>query len=120
MTVDTKTLIQKIVEGMQERKAKKIVTVDMTELENYSCPYFVICEGNSTTHVVSIADSVKHYVRSELKVHFIVADGYENGQWIAIDYGEIIVHVMLPEMREFYRIEELWEDAKITEIPDLD
>ena len=83
MTVDTKTIIQKIVEGMQERKAKKIVTVDMTELENYSCPYFVICEGNSTTHVVSIADSVKHYVRSELKVHFIVADGYENGQCIS-------------------------------------
>lgn len=55
----------------------------------------------------------------ELPSH-ITKYGYENGQWIAIDYGEIIVHVMLPEMREFYRIEELWEDAKITEIPDLD
>ena len=120
MTVDTQTIIQKIVEGMQERKAKQIVTVDMTNLESYSCPYFVICNGNSNTHVASIADSVKHYVREELKVHSIYSDGYENSQWIAIDYGEIIVHVMLPEAREFYRIEELWEDAKITEIPELD
>ena len=117
---ETKLVLDKIVEGIQEKKGEKIVIVDMTKLENYTCSYFVICEGRSTTHVSAVADSIKDYVRKEIRVKPFATDGYTNSQWIAMDYGEIIVHVFLPELREFYQIESLWEDAELTEIPDLD
>lgn len=116
---ETSLLVDKIIEGIQEVKGEKIVTVDMSHIENYVFHYFVICEGRSNTQVSSIADSVKRYVREQIKVKPLGVDGYENAQWIAIDYGDVIVHVFQPEVREFYSIETLWEDANIKEIPDL-
>lgn len=118
--IDTKVVLDKIVEGIQERKGNKITIVDMTNIENYTCSYFVICQGISTTQVSSIADSIKDYVREQIRVKPFAVDGYTNSQWIAMDYGDIIVHVFLPELREFYQIETLWEDANLIEIPDLD
>ena len=116
---ETELLVNKIVEGIQEKKGAKITVVDMSKLENYVFRYFVICQGNSTTHVCSIADEVKDYVREQIKVKPFAVDGYNNAQWIALDYGEIILHVFLPEIRDFYSLETLWEDAEIKEIPDL-
>ena len=116
---ETELLVNKIVEGIQEKKGTKITVVDMSNLENYVFRYFVICQGNSNTHVCSIADEVKDYVREQIKVKPFAIDGYNNAQWIAIDYGEVILHVFLPEIREFYSPETLWEDAEIKEIPDL-
>lgn len=114
-----KELVNAIIEGMQEKKAKKIITVDMTALEA-PCQYFVICEGESNVQTMSIATSVKDYVREKMHIKPFASDGYENCQWIALDYGQIIVHVFQPEARQFYDIEHLWEDAKIELIPDLD
>ena len=116
---ETELLVNKIVEGIQEKKGVKITVVDMSKLENYVFRYFVICQGNSNTHVCSIADEVKDYVREQIKVKPFAMDGYDNAQWIALDYGEIILHVFLPEIRDFYSLETLWEDAEIKEIPDL-
>ncbi|MBO4804865.1 MAG: ribosome silencing factor [Paludibacteraceae bacterium] len=117
---ETKKVIEKIVEGIQEKKGSKIVVVDMSQLENYVCQYFVICEGKSNTHVAAIADSIKDYVREQIRVKPFAVDGVINSQWIAMDYGEIIVHVFQPEYRQFYNLESLWADAVLTEIPDLD
>ncbi|MCR5498706.1 MAG: ribosome silencing factor [Paludibacteraceae bacterium] len=116
---ETELLVDKIVEGIQEKKGTQITVVNMSKLENYVFRYFVICQGNSNTHVCSIADEVKDYVREQIKVKPFAIDGYNNAQWIAIDYGEIILHVFLPEIREFYSLETLWEDAEIKQIPDL-
>ncbi len=116
---DVKQLIAAIIEGMQEKKAKKIVTVDMTELDA-PCQYFVICQGESNIQTMSIATSTKDYVREHIREKPFASDGYENCQWIAMDYGNVIVHVFQPEARQFYDIEHLWEDAKIEYIPDLD
>ena len=116
---ETKQLLDKIVEGIQEKKGEKITIIDMSQLENYVCRYFVVCQGKSSTHVSSIADSIKDYVRKQIRVKPYASDGYENAQWIAIDYGDVIVHVFQPEIRDFYKLEGLWEDAVITEIPDL-
>ncbi|MBR2260127.1 MAG: ribosome silencing factor [Paludibacteraceae bacterium] len=115
---ETDLLVNKIVEGIRERKGEKIVTVDMSHIDNYVFRNFVICQGRSNTHVASIADSIKDYVREEIKVKPFGVDGYANAQWIALDYGEVIVHVFLPELRDFYSIETLWEDAVINELPD--
>jgi ribosome-associated protein len=116
---ETEQLLDKIVEGIQEKKGEKIVTVDMSLLENYVCRYFVICQGKSNTHVSSIADSVKDYVRKQIQIKPFATDGYANAHWIAMDYGDIIVHVFQPEFRDFYRLESLWADAVITIVPDL-
>ncbi len=116
---ETKRLLDKIVEGIQEKKGEKITIIDMSKLENYVCRYFVICQGKSNTHVSAIADSVKDYVRGQMRIKPFATDGYENAQWIALDYGDIIVHVFQPEIRDFYKLESLWEDAKITQIRDL-
>ncbi len=119
MTNNTETLLQTIVESIQELKGKKIVTVNLTKLPERSCDYFVIAEGNSTTHVSAIADSVLDYVRKNAKTKPFATDGWENALWIAFDYGQILVHIFEPETRAFYNIEHLWEDAELEEIPDL-
>jgi ribosome-associated protein len=115
---ETQILLQKIIEGIQEKKGKKIVTIDLTELEGLVYNHFVICEGDSTTHVSAIADSVRDYVRKNAKTKPFASDGFQNAQWIVFDYGDILVHIFLREAREFYRLENLWSDAKMAEIDD--
>ncbi|MCK9157090.1 MAG: ribosome silencing factor [Paludibacteraceae bacterium] len=117
--VETKEVIEKIIEGIQEKKGEKTVVVDMSKLENYVCQYFVICQGNSNSQVAAITDSIKDYVREKIKVKPFAIDGQVNAQWVAMDYGEIIVHIFQPEYRDFYKLESLWADAVLTEIPDL-
>jgi ribosome-associated protein len=109
-----------IVEGIQEKKGKKVTVVDLRKFENAACSYFVICEGDSNTHVSAIAHAVKEYVREHAGVKPVAVDGLDNAWWVAMDYTEAIVHVFQREPRTFYDIEHLWADAEITEIPDLD
>lgn len=118
--IDNKIIVEAIVEGIQELKGKKIAVVDMTDLKERACDYFVICEAQSTTHVGSVADSIKSYVSKKISVKPYAIDGRENCLWIAFDYGQIFAHVFLPQERAFYDIEHLWSDAKINYIPDLD
>lgn len=120
MNKDDKQIIEKIREGIEDVKGKKITLVDMTQLEDYSFAYFVICQGESSVQVNSICNNIKDHVREEIKVKPYAIDGYENAEWVAMDYGNIIVHIFQPEARNFYKLEELWEDAKVTEYPDVD
>lgn len=115
---ETQLLLDNIIEGIKEKKGKNITVIDLTKLEGLTYGYFVICEGDSTTQVNAIADSVKDFVRKNIRVKPFASDGYQNSQWIAFDYGEILVHVFLRETREYYKLESLWSDARITEIKD--
>ena len=117
---DQESLIKTIIEGIQERKGKSITHVDMTGIEWCATQHFVICTGTSTMQVSAIADSVREYVQEHAGIKPYNYDGYQHSQWIVLDYGTIYVHVFLPDVREMYRLEELWNDAKITDIPDLD
>ena len=119
-TVDTKVLLKEITEAIQEKKGKNIVIADLTKLGNTICDYFVICNGTSPTQVSAITDSVEELVRKSIGYRPIAIDGLRNAQWVAMDYGDILVHVFLPDVRKFYDIEHLWADAKLTMIPDLD
>jgi len=116
----TNKLVKTIVEGIQEKKGKHIVVVDLTKFENAACSYFVICEGDSNTQVAAIANSIKDYVQKHAKTKPVAIDGLDNAQWIAMDYIQGIVHIFQREPRAFYDIEHLWADAKITEIPNLE
>lgn len=119
--MNNKTDIVKLVtEGIQDRKGRKITHVDLSDIESAAAQNFVICEGSSTMQVSAIADSVIEYLHKNAGIKPYNYDGYQNSQWIVIDYGHTLVHVFLPDVRQHYNLEELWSDAKINEIPDLD
>ena len=115
---ETVTLLDAIVEGMRERKAKNITILNLTSIENRVTDYFVVCDADSRTHVNSIAESVAEVVEKLAKELPYHTEGTQNGEWILIDYINIVAHVFLREMREHYNIEGLWGDAEITEIQD--
>lgn len=116
----TEILVKKITEGIQEKKGQKIIVADLTEIDDTICNYFVICQGNSPTQVSVIADSVRDYVREETGNKPSAIDGLRNAQWVAMDYSDVLVHIFLPEVRAFYNLENLWADAKLTHLPDID
>lgn len=112
----TNSLLDCIVEGMQEKKAKNITVLNLAEIENRICDYFVICDADSTTHVDAIANSVEDMVIKKCGEKPYHSEGYQNSEWILIDYINIVVHVFLRETREYYNIEGLWGDAEVTTI----
>lgn len=111
--VSTKELLYALVEGAQEKKAKNIVSIDFTNLENHICKYFVICEGDSNTHVNAIAGEIEEYTRKKTGVKVWKREGLENQEWIILDYAEVVVHIFQRHIRSFYNLEELWSDCKI-------
>ena len=117
---ETERLIQQITEGIQDKKGKNIVIADLTKIEDTICNYFVICQGNSPSQVTAIVESVKEFARKGANAKPSAIDGLRNAEWVAMDYADILVHVFLPETRNFYNLETLWADAKLTQVPDLD
>lgn len=115
---ETASLLDTIVEGMQERKAKNISILNLSNIENRVTDYFVVCDADSNTHVNSIADSVEDTVIKHTDEKAYHIEGRQNGEWILIDYINIVVHIFLREAREHYNIEGLWGDAEITNIKD--
>lgn len=117
---ETKKLIEQITEGIQDKKGKKIVIADLTQIDDTICNYFIICQGNSPSQVTAIVESVKEFARKGANAKPYAVDGLRNAQWVAMDYADVLVHVFMPEAREFYNLETLWADARLTQIPDLD
>lgn len=115
-----KDLEKSIIDAIQDKKGRKIIELDFRKLETSPAQAFIICEGKSTSQVSAIADNIREEVKKKLDLKPYNYDGYRNSQWIIIDYGSVMVHVFLPEIREFYNIEDLWSDSDATEIPDLD
>lgn len=113
-------LTDKIIEAIQDRKGLGITVVDLSQVEGAPSSQFIICTGKSPTQVSAIADNIREFLRLQVDVKPYNYDGYRNSQWIVLDYGDIMVHVFVPEFREFYRLEELWSDAPTISIPDLD
>ncbi|TKG91147.1 ribosome silencing factor [Puteibacter caeruleilacunae] len=109
-------LIDAIVEGIRRKKGEEIILADLTKIGNTECDYFIICHGNSNTHVDSIAQSVEETTIELADEKVWHTDGYRNSQWILLDYMNIMVHVFQQEYREFYDLESLWADATITNI----
>lgn len=117
--ISAKKISECIVEGIQEEKGLRIKVIDLAKVRNTICRYFVVCEGTSSTHVNTIASKLKEYVRESIGEKPLAVQGMENNEWVIMDYVPVIVHVMQASAREFYDLEHLWEDAQITEIPDL-
>ena len=110
-------LIEKIVMGISDVKGQDIEMIDLRKIENRICDFYIICSGNSNTHVSAILESVKRKVSKTLKEKPSHTEGEENAEWILLDYINVVVHIFQKPVRDFYRIEELWGDCKINTIP---
>ena len=113
-------LVETITKGIQEKKGQGIVIADLSGIDGTICHYFVICQGNSPSQVEAITDSVEEFAHKELGEKPVHVVGLENAQWVAMDYTDVLVHIFLPDVRDYYDLEHLWDDAKLTRIPDLD
>ncbi len=116
----TAILVENIIKGIHEKKGSQVVVVDLSGIDGTICSSFVVCQGNSPTQVEAIAESVGDVLREQLKEKPTHVVGLENAQWVAMDYGDVLVHIFLPDVRAYYDLEHLWEDAQLTQIPDLD
>lgn len=114
----TTSLLDAVILGMQEKKAKNITVIDLDGLEHRVCDYFVICDADSSTHVNAIADAMEETVIKKTGEKPYHSEGYQNAEWILVDYVNIVAHVFMRETRDFYNIEGLWADGKITHIND--
>lgn len=109
-----------IVEAAQNKKAKGITVINLESIESAPAREFIVAEGRTPQQVDAIADNIREELLDIARVKPYNYDGYRNAQWIVIDYGSTMVHVFTPDARQLYNLEELWNDAIITEIPDLD
>ncbi len=107
-------LIANIISGIEDVKGIEIKLLDLREIENTVCDYFIICEGSSNTQVNAIVSSVQKKVSKEIKDKPWHIEGENNGEWVLIDYVNVVVHVFQKHIREYYDIESLWGDAKTT------
>ena len=92
----------------------------MSEIEGTICNNFIICQGNSPTQVEAITESIAEMARKKLGEKPAHVVGLENAQWVAMDFTDVMAHVFLPDVREYYDLEHLWEDAPVEYVPDLD
>lgn len=111
-----KELTSVIIEGIQDKKGVNITCMDLKELDGAVTDYFIICEGNSSTQIDAIKDSIEKLVREKLGEKPWHVEGTANLEWVLMDYVNVVVHIFNREKREFYNLEGLWADAEVTEI----
>lgn len=110
------TLISNIILGIDNVKGFDVSLLDLRDIENSVCRYFVVCTGSSNTHVNAIVSAIKKTVSKELKEKPFHTEGSDIAEWVLIDYVNVVVHVFQKQIREYYNIEELWGDAKTSKI----
>ncbi|MBC7643308.1 MAG: ribosome silencing factor [Flavobacterium sp.] len=112
--INNDVLLANIIKGIEEVKGEDINIMDLRSIDNSSCDYFVICNGNSNTQVNAIMNTVQKTVSKSIQDKPWHVEGGDNAEWILMDYVNIVVHVFQKHIREYYDIESLWGDAKIT------
>lgn len=106
-------LIETIVRAIQDKKGKDIVSLDLTGFDGAVCSHFVVCNADSTTQVAAIADGIEQDVLEKTGEKLWRIEGQQNAFWIAMDYVDVVVHIFQTELRQYYKLEELWADAPI-------
>jgi len=108
-------IFKAIIHAIQEKKGQNIVSLDLRKIPEAVADFFVICEASNNTQLKAIADFVEVDVKDKCEESAYKHEGRQAQQWILIDYVNIVVHIMLPEPRKFYQLEEMWSDAPVTE-----
>lgn len=112
--------VEALVDAIQDKKGKELSVVDFRKTDNSVCDFFVICQANNRNQIEAIARNISEQAKEKADERAIGVTGEDNAVWIAIDFGNIMVHIFQPEARGFYDLEHLWADARIERIPDLD
>ena len=116
--MDAKQLVKYACEALLERKGQDIQVLHIEELTTLA-EYFVICSATSTTQVKALADSVEFHLKNDHDMMPHHVEGFESSSWILLDYGSTLVHIFLPETRDFYRLEKRWKDGENIPLSDL-
>ena len=120
MTESIRTLVDKAVEAIQDKKGRDITILDLSGIDGCITKAFVVCEGGSPSQIEAIADNISEKLRIDLGEKPTKVAGLENCVWVAMDYVDIMVHIFVPEARDHYELEHLWSDAPTELIPNLD
>lgn len=104
-------LFKTIIHAIQEKKGEKIISLDLRKIPEAVADFFIVCEAASSTQAKAIAGFVEFQTKNEANEMPYRTEGTQNGQWVLIDYVNVVVHIMLPEVRRFYKLEEMWSDA---------
>lgn len=109
-------LLENIIEGILRKKGQEIIDIDLTKINSTICDHFVICHAESSTQVGAIADSIEKQVKENLRTKVGHREGMQNATWVLLDYNDVVVHIFQKEVREYYKLEELWGDASLSRI----
>jgi ribosome-associated protein len=101
-----------IIHAIKEKKGDNIVSLDLRKIPEAVADFFIICEASSTTQVKAIADFIDEHVKKTVQETPYHSEGHQTAHWILIDYVNVVVHIMQPETRKFYKLEEMWNDAE--------
>ena len=110
---ESEVLSRFIADGMSDKKGLEIVIIDLRKIKGTIADFFVLCTGNSDTHVDAIADSVENLVYKKMKLEPWHVEGKQNKEWILLDYVDVVANVFKKDSRRFYALEQLWGDAGI-------
>jgi ribosome-associated protein len=108
-------ILKTIIRAIQDKKGENIVSLDLRKIPEAVADFFIICEANNQPQIRAISDSIEEEVKKkclEIPYHY---EGKQNLQWVLIDYVNIVIHIMTPETRKFYKLEEMWSDAPLEE-----
>lgn len=108
-------IFKTIIQALEDKKAENIVSMDLRKIPEAVADFFIICEANNTTQLKALADYVAYEVKRVCNESPYKQEGKQGLQWILVDYINIVVHIMMPEPRKFYQLEEMWSDAPLTE-----
>ncbi len=108
-------IIKTIIAAIQEKKGSTIISLDLRKINEAVADFFIVCEASNSTQIRAIADNVEYCVKESCSENPYHHEGFQQLQWVLIDYVNVVVHVMLPETRKFYNLEEMWSDAASVE-----
>lgn len=118
--MEEQRLIETIVQAIQDKKGKSVVSLDLSGMDGAICSHFVVCNADSTTQVAALADAVEEAVYLRFKESPWRVEGKQMGLWVAMDYIDVVVHIFQTELRDYYKLEELWADAPMVEYEDIE
>ena len=104
-------IIKTIIQAIQDKKGEQIVSLDLRKIPEAVADFFIICEASNNNQLRAIADNIEKEVKEKCDDTPYKHEGRQAEQWILIDYVNVVIHIMLPEPRKFYNLEELWSDA---------
>lgn len=104
-----------IIKALQEKKAEKIISLDLRKIHEAVADFFIICEATTNTQVKAIGDYLQDELKAQCDETPFKTEGYHHGKWVLVDYVNVVVHIMQPETRQFYQLEEMWSDAPLQE-----